>query len=153
MPHSVSVPPPRTVSPARVTTRSQSVPRAVTQSGASGTANRTPTTPASGPPSVTVSFAAALGRVELLPPEVLTGLRERLAHGNENNGFGEYATARRIYRGALDQIVKLGDRYPGAQALVSLKRELEQAADRALSACTAENEVIRRRSGKAVECD
>lgn len=149
----VSVPPPPAVPPERVTARSQSAPRPVRQAGSSSTANRAPVTLASGPPSVTVSFAPALGRVELLPSEVLTGLRERLAHGNENNGFGEYATARRIYRGALDQIAKLGDRYPGAQALVSLKRELELAADRALSACTAENEVIRRRNGKAAECD
>lgn len=115
--------------------------------------DRAPVTPAGRPPSVTVSLAPTLGQLELLPSEVLTGLRERLAHGKENNEFGQYAIARRIFRGALDQIAKLDDRYAGAQSLTSLKKELEQAADRSLAACVAENEVIRRRNGKAVECD
>jgi serine/threonine protein kinase len=134
----------------------QAMPKTVTQAGASGTPSRartTPTTATAGPPSITVALAPTVGQFELLPSEVLTGLRERLAHGKENNEFGEYATARRIYRGALDQIAKLGDRYAGSQALVSLKKELEQAGDRALAACAAENEVIRRRNGKAMQCD
>lgn len=88
-----------------------------------------------------------------MPAEVLTGLRERLAHGNENMEYGEYSRARMIYRGALDQVANLSDRYAGTQALLRLKQDLEQATERALVACTAENEVIRRRNGKAVQCD
>jgi hypothetical protein len=158
----VETPPPVSRIPATRSAAPPPVPPAramrqtVAQAGASGTSSRartTPTTATAGPPSITVALAPTVGQFELLPSEVLTGLRERLAHGKENNEFGEYATARRIYRGALDQIAKLGDRYAGSQALVSLKKELEQAGDRALAACAAENEVIRRRNGKAMQCD
>jgi hypothetical protein len=81
------------------------------------------------------------------------GLRERLTHGKENFEYGEYARARRIYRAALDQIAKLGERYAGNQALLLLKQDLEQASGRALVACAAENDVIRRRNGNAVPCE
>lgn len=150
-------PPPRATAPTQEHAPPRSpkpISRPVVRAGSSATTDRAPVvTPAGAPPSVTVSLAPTLGRLELLPSEVLTGLRERLAHGKENNEFGQYAIARRIFRGALDQIAKLDDRYAGAQSLTSLKKELEQAADRSLAACLAENEVIRRRNGKAVECD
>jgi serine/threonine protein kinase len=103
-------------------------------------------------PSVSVSVPASVGTFELLPSEVLTGLRERLAHGKENMESGEYARARQIYRAALDQIGKLNDRYAGAQALLSVRQDLEQAAERALAACTAENEVAAKRNATPVPC-
>ena len=95
---------------------------------------------------------SSVGTFELLPSEVLTGLRERLAHGKENMESGEYARARQIYKAALDQIGKLNDRYAGAQALLFVKRDLEQAAERALAACTAENEVAIKRNAPQVPC-
>jgi hypothetical protein len=104
------------------------------------------------PPSVSVSLPSSVGTFELLPSEVLTGLRERLAHGKENMESGEYARARQIYKSALDQIGKLNDRYAGAQALLFVKQDLEQAAERALAACTAENEVAVKRNAPQVPC-
>lgn len=65
---------------------------------------------------------------------------------------GEYARARQIYNAALDQIGKLNDRYAGAQALLAVKQDLEHAAERALAACAAENEVAARRNGPTVPC-
>ena len=124
----------------------------------SGPSNSTPAprtvqaTSTVSPPSVSVSLPSSVGTFELLPSEVLTGLRERLAHGKENMESGEYARARQIYKAALDQIGKLNDRYAGAQALLFVKRDLEQAAERALAACTAENEVAIKRNAPQVPC-
>lgn len=102
-------------------------------------------------PSLSLSLQSTVGTFEL-PSEVLTGLRERLAHGRENVESGEYARARQIYKAALDQIVTLNDRYAGAQALRSMKQDLEQASERALAACSAENEVAAKRNVPAVPC-
>jgi serine/threonine protein kinase len=105
------------------------------------------------PPSITLSLPSTVEQPDVLPTELLAGLRERLAHGNENLEYGEYARARQIYGAVLDRVAKLGDRYGGTQAFLRLKQDLEQASERALAACTAENEVIRRRNGKAVQCE
>ena len=102
-------------------------------------------------PSLSLSLQSTVGTFEL-PSEVLTGLRERLAHGRENVESGEYARARQIYKAALDQIVTLNDRYAGAQALRSMKQDLEQASERALAACSAENEVAAKRNVPAEPC-
>jgi len=146
--------------PPSVARREAAPPRAaqsVARSGGQGrllaTPERAPATPAAGPPSVTLTLPSTVGRFEFLPSEVLMGLRERLTHGKENFEYGEYARARRIYRAALDQIAKLGERYAGNQALLLLKQDLEQASGRALVACAAENDVIRRRNGNAVPCE
>jgi serine/threonine protein kinase len=110
-------------------------------------------TPAAGPPSITLSLSKSVGNFELVPSEVLIGLRERLAHGRENVNFGSYASARRIYRSALEHVATLADRYAGNPALLQFKSDFEQAAERALAACVAENEVRRRRNGEAVPCE
>jgi hypothetical protein len=89
----------------------------------------------------------------LLPAEVLVGLRQRLDYGNEQVDLGEYAKAQRIFRETLDQIGRLDEHYPGTQALRSVKQEVEQAATRALSSCSAENEIIRKRNRKALPCE
>ncbi|MDQ3995541.1 MAG: hypothetical protein M3303_00825, partial [Gemmatimonadota bacterium] len=128
-----------------------SAPRTGEQSGATSAAGRAPVPPAAGPPSVILSLPT-VGRFELLPSEVLVGLRDRLLHGKEKIEFGEYAAARKIYRLGLEQIASFGDRYQ-SEALAAVKQELEQAAERALAACSAENDVRRRRNGKAVQCD
>jgi serine/threonine protein kinase len=105
-----------------------------------------------GPPSVTVSVPASIGKVEILPAEALSGLRERLAHGQENVESGEYARARQIYAAALEQLAKLNEQYAGTQSLQAMKHEIEQAAGRASAACAAENEVALKRNRRPVQC-
>jgi hypothetical protein len=123
------------------------------QDATRGVGVRAPAASTSAPPSITLSLPPTVGQFELLPPELLTELRERLAHGREITEYGQYAAARRIYRAALDRIDNLGDRYVGSQALLFVKQELEQASERALAACTAENDVIRKRSGRSLPCE
>jgi serine/threonine protein kinase len=142
--------------PTPATRSRETAPRAVVQSGSSGPAPEqrpAPSVQVGAPPSINLSVPATLGRVELPPTEVIAGLREQLAHGNENVELGEYANAGRIFGSALAEITKLSDRYTGVQAFAVLRREFEQAAQRAAASCRAENEVIRKRNGRPLRCE
>ncbi len=103
-------------------------------------------------PSVTLSLPSSIGRVEMLPAEVLAGLRERIANGHENAESGEYARAREIYASALDQLAKLSERYSTSQTLQTMKQQIQQAVARASAACAAENEVAVKRNRRPVQC-
>jgi len=134
----------------------EATPRAVAQGGAAGRAPEQ--RPASAvqpavPRAISVSVPTTLGQFELPPAEVVAGLRERLAHGNENVEFGEYANAGRIFSSGLEQITQLSERYKGAQVFAALRRDFEQAAQRARASCKAENEVILKRNGTALRCE
>jgi hypothetical protein len=118
-----------------------------------GEASRTTDLPSVTPPSIALSLPATVGGVELLPAEVLADLRDRLAEGAEKVDFGEYASAHRVYVSLRERITNLSNRYTGTQALPALQREVEQAAQRALTSCAAENAVIRKRNGKPLQCE
>ena len=128
-------------------------PSAERPSAERGAAAQGTSAAAAAPISFAVSLSASAGRLEILPVEAVADLRERLAHGKEKAEFGEYASARRIYGAALERINDLGSRYTATQSLAAVKQELEQASARALASCAAENDVIRRRSGKVLSCD
>jgi hypothetical protein len=111
-----------------------------------------PDAPRAGPPPMSVTLPAT-GLQSELPIEVVSDLRERLMQGKQEAEVGEYARARRNLRVALDRITTLGDRYSGTRTLGPLKQEIEQAATSILAACAAENEVIRKRNGKVLQCE
>lgn len=144
----------RQVEDSRARTRSAPTPPRATGTTANSSSTASAGARITGPvnaPSLSLSLPSSVGTFEL-PSEVVAGLRERLTHGRENMESGEYARARQIYRAALDQVGRLTERYAGTQSLLLLKQDLEQAAERALAACNAENEVAARRNVSQVPC-
>ena len=105
-----------------------------------------------GLPSVNVPLATQTGAPQLLPPETLIDLRDRLAAGRQFSEGGDYASAGRVLRGALTQIDSLSNRFVESEALRSLRKDVEQEAQRTLDACVAENEIHRKRGGKILVC-
>lgn len=105
-----------------------------------------------GLPSVNVPLAAQTGTPQLLPPETLIDLRDRLAAGRQFSEGGDYASAGRVLRGALTQIDSLSNRFVESEALRSLRKDVEQEAQHTLDACVAENEIHRKRGGKILVC-
>jgi hypothetical protein len=106
----------------------------------------------SGLQSLSVPIATQTGAPQLLPPETLIDLRDRLAAGRQFSEGGDYASAGRVLRGAITQIDSLSNRFVESEALRSLRKDVEQEAQRALDACVAENEIHRKRGGKILVC-
>ena len=102
--------------------------------------------------SVSVPITTQLGAPQLLPPEVLIDLRDRLAAGRQFSEGGDYVSAGRTLRGALAQIDSLTNRYTVSPALRSLRKDVEGEAQRTLDACLAENEIHRKRGGQILVC-
>jgi hypothetical protein len=90
--------------------------------------------------------------LKIVPPELLVDPRTRLTNGQDQVEQGEYLTARRTFRSALSQVDSAASRYPESLAFKHLQIELDQGVANAVQACTAENEMRRRRGEQARAC-
>jgi len=99
-----------------------------------------------------VAIATQSGAPQLLPPELLIDIRDRLAAGRQFADGGDYQSARRALRGALTQIDSLSARFAVSDALRLLRRDAENEAQKTLDACLAENEIHKKRGGKVLAC-
>ena len=113
---------------------------------------REPVVPAGRLPNVKIAVPGATPDLKIVPPELLVDARTRLTNGGDQIEQGEYVTARRTFRSAILQLDSVGVRFPESQAIKSLKKDLEQADARAAQACTAENEMRKRRGEQARVC-
>ena len=113
---------------------------------------RVPVLPATRLANVRVAVGGASGDLKIVPPELLVDERTRLTNGNDQLEQGDYAIARRTFRSALLQLDSVATGYPDSQSIRSLRRELDLADARALQACTAENEMRKRRGEEARAC-
>ena len=111
-----------------------------------------PVLPSSRLPNVKIALSGATPDLRIVPPELLVDPRTRLTNGEDQIEQGEYVTARRTFRTAMQQLDSAATRYPESQAIKNLRRELEQADARAGQACTAENEMRKRRGEQARAC-
>jgi serine/threonine protein kinase len=108
--------------------------------------------PAGRLPNVKVTVAGTPADLRMVPPEVLVDSRTRLTNGSDQAEQGDYVVARRTFRSAVLQLDSVATRYPDSQAIRTLRREIELADGRALQACTAENELRKRRGEEARAC-
>lgn len=103
-------------------------------------------------PNVKVNVLGPAADLKIVPPELLVDSRTRLTNGEDQVEQGEYVTARRTFRAAMAQLDSAATRYPDSQSLKSIRKDLEQADARAVQACTAENEMRKRRGEQARAC-
>ncbi|HZI42036.1 MAG TPA: protein kinase [Gemmatimonadaceae bacterium] len=103
-------------------------------------------------PNVKIAVAGSTSDLKIVPPELLVDERTRLTNGQDQLEQGDYAIARHTFRTAMAQLDSVAPRYPDSQAIRNLRREIEQADSRALQACTAENEMRKRRGEEARAC-
>ena len=108
--------------------------------------------PAGRLPNVKIAVSGSATDLKIVPPEVLVDPRTRLTNGQDQADQGDYVIARRTFRTAIVQLDSVAARYPDSQSIKSLRREIEQADSRALQACTAENDMRRRRGEEARAC-
>jgi serine/threonine protein kinase len=99
-----------------------------------------------------VPISTQAGTPQLLPPELLIDLRDRLAAGRQFADGGDYQSAGRVLRGAINQIDSLASRYSVSEALRLLRKDVETEAQKTLDACLAENEIHKKRGGKVLVC-
>jgi hypothetical protein len=90
--------------------------------------------------------------LKIVPPELLVDSRTRLTNGQDQAEQGDYVVARRTFRGAIAQLDSVAARYPDSQSIKSLRRDMEQADSRAQQACSAENDMRKRRGEEARAC-
>jgi hypothetical protein len=90
--------------------------------------------------------------LKMVPPELLVDSRTRLTNGQDQAEQGDYVVARRTFRGAIAQLDSVAARYPDSQSIKSLRRDIEQADSRAQQACSAENDMRKRRGEEARAC-
>jgi hypothetical protein len=110
-----------------------------------------PRVPTGKVPNVKIALAGT-GDLKIVPPELLVDERTHLTNGQDQADQGDYAIARRTFRSAIAQIDSVAIKYPDSQAIRTLRTELVQADSRALQACTAENEMRKRRGEEARAC-
>ena len=103
-------------------------------------------------PTFKIALPGSATDLKLVPPELLVDTRTRLTNGQDQAEQGDYAVARRTFKTSLAQVDSIAARYPDSQSIKSLRREIEQADARALQACTAENEMHKRRGEEARAC-
>ena len=149
--HSGAAADPVADSPSSIAKRSSTPERSVAQAPARSSEPVTGALPSGRLPNLKI---AALGSPDLkiVPPELLVDPRTRLTNGQDQAEQGDYVIARRTFRGAIAQLDSVGARYPDSQSIKSLRREIEQADSRALQACTAENDMRKRRGEEARAC-
>jgi hypothetical protein len=140
-------------SPASASKRTTTTPERTTSSSAR-VADAPPALvlPAGRLPNVKIAVAGSASDLKLVPPELLVDERTRLTNGQDQLEQGDYAIARRTFRTAIVQLDSVAPRYPDSQAIRNLRREIEQADARALQACTAENEMHKRRGEEVRAC-
>jgi hypothetical protein len=103
-------------------------------------------------PNVKVNVLGPAADLKIVPPELLVDSRTRLTNGEDQVEQGEYVIARRTFRAAMAQLDSAATRYPDSQSLKSIRKDLEQADAHAVQACTAENEMHKRRGEQARAC-
>lgn len=126
------------------TTRGQTVAPSVPE--------REPLVTAPRQPNVRIAVTGGAPDLKIVPQELLVDARTRLTNGQDQVEQGEYVVARKMYRTAVTQLDSIVARYPESQAVKNLKRDLEQADAQAVQACTAENEMRKRRGEQARAC-
>jgi hypothetical protein len=82
----------------------------------------------------------------------LTQLQRGLAEARTRANNGEFAIAQRLFRLALAKARRLAARHPSSQAVATLRRQIEDAAERAREECDAINLVARRRGDSQHVC-
>jgi hypothetical protein len=80
-------------------------------------------------------------------------LRTQLTNGKEQADQGQYALGRRIFASAVTAADAAINKFSGSENLRSLRAELDSADRRALRACQAENDLIRKRGGTVLPCE
>ncbi len=90
--------------------------------------------------------------LKIVPLELLVDSRTRLTNGQDQAEQGDYVVARRSFRGAIAQLDSVAARYPDSQSIKNLRRDIEQADSRAQQACSAENDMRKRRGEEARAC-
>jgi serine/threonine protein kinase len=103
-------------------------------------------------PNVKIAVTSGVPDLKIVPQELLVDARTRLTNGQDQVEQGEYVVARKMFHAAVTQLDSIVARYPESQAVKNLKRELEQADAQAVQACTAENEMRKRRGEQARAC-
>jgi len=131
--------------------RTTPAPAATSRGAEAAPAARAPVLPTGRLLNVKISLSGTPD-LKIVPPELLVDERTRLTNGQDQADQGDYAIARRTFRTAMVQLDSVAARYPDSQAIRGLRRELEQADSRALQACTAENEMRKRRGEEARAC-
>lgn len=113
---------------------------------------RAPVLPTTRLPNLRIAVGGTTADLRIVPPELLVDSRTRLTNGSDQAEQGDYVVARRTFRAAMLQLDSVATRYPESQAIRNLRRDLEQADGRAVQACTAENEMRKRRGEEARAC-
>jgi serine/threonine protein kinase len=137
--------------PSSGTKRSSTPERTVAQAPARSTEPLPTALPSGRLPNFKIAVSGAPD-LKILPPELLVDPRTRLTNGQDQADQGDYVIARRTFRGAIAQLDSVGARYPDSQSIKSLRHEIELADSRALQACTAENDMRKRRGEEARAC-
>ncbi|HEY7235239.1 MAG TPA: protein kinase [Gemmatimonadaceae bacterium] len=131
--------------------RTTPAPAATSRGAETAPVTRAPILPAGKLPNVKIALSATPD-LKIVPPELLVDERTRLTTGRDQADQGDYAIARRTFREAIVELDSVAARYPDSEAIRGLRRQLEQADSRALQACTAENEMRKRRGEEARAC-
>ena len=150
--HSPGAANPATDSPASVSKRSSTPERSAAPAPARSSEPMPTVLPSGRLPNVKIALSSSATDLKIVPPELLVDPRTRLTNGQDQADQGDYVIARRTFRGAIAQLDSVGARYPDSQSIKSLRREIEQADSRALQACTAENDMRKRRGEEARAC-
>ena len=104
-------------------------------------------------PAVSLALPPAAARAGVVPFQVESDVRERIARGGVMAEFGDYAGARRAYAAIGEFLVQLERRYPGAGVLATARRDVARAIETTQRACTAENAILRARKAAEVPCE
>jgi hypothetical protein len=104
-------------------------------------------------PEVSLALAPAAARAGVVPFQVESDLRERIARAAVMAQFGNYAGARRAYAMVGEFLAQLERRYPGAVVVATARRDVARAVESTRRACTAENAILRARKAAAVQCE
>jgi serine/threonine protein kinase len=122
------------------------------QAVAPATSEREPLITAPRQPNVKIAVTSGVPDLRIVPQELLVDARTRLTNGQDQIEQGEYVVARKMFHTAVTQLDSIATRYPESQAVKNLKHDLEQADAQAVQACTAENEMRKRRGEQARAC-
>ncbi|HKW46120.1 MAG TPA: serine/threonine-protein kinase [Gemmatimonadaceae bacterium] len=139
-------------SPASAAKRSNGADRSVTSAPARSSEPLAGVLPSGRLPNLKIAVAGSAADLKIVPPELLVDPRTRLTNGQDQADQGDYLVARHTFRGAIAQLDSTAAKFPDSQSIKSLRREIEQADSRALQACTAENDMRKRRGEEARAC-
>jgi len=102
-------------------------------------------------PAITAPTTVLLSQP--VPAEVVEQLRDELASARARVDAGDYAAAQRLFRGATVRLDDVAEKHLPSTTLTSLRREIDQASQRAREACAALNAIAARRNGRQLVCE